>query len=213
MMHQFTPAEPKGQRTCPKCKAGITGATTTGKCSDLQQRDTSTPGNNPRCDHVFTKKMTKDKKRIRELEAQLAACGGGGAAPSQSLMAENARLMAENARLVTENARLVAENARLSSLPSFSDGENNDDIFGAGSLTRMPSLTPGPPRNRRDDSLGAAASGSPDIDDILGLLDDPVPPTPTSSESSLRQENDQLKAELNTVRSTLQGLLQRISKY
>ena len=208
MLHQFSPAEPKGQRTCPKCEAGITGATTIGKCSDLQQRDTSTPGNNPNCDHVFTKKMTKDKKKIKELEAQLAACGGASAAPSQSLMAENARL-------ITENARLVAENARLSSLPSFSDGEDNDDIFGMGSLTRshsltrIPSLTTGPSGNRRDDSLSTAVSGSPDIEDILGLLDEPVPTT--SSEADLRQENVRLKAELDTVRSTLQGLLQRMS--
>ena len=198
MLHQFTPAEPKGQRTCPKCKAGIAGPTTTGICSKLQKRTTSKPGVNPHCDHVFTKKLTKDKKRIQELEAQLAACGGASARPPSS------------AKIRPPSS---AENARLSSLPSFSDDDDNDDIFGAGSLTRMPSLTPGPPRNRRDDSLGAAASGSPDIDDILGLLDDPVPPTPTSSESSLRQENDQLKAELNTVRSTLQGLLQRISKH
>jgi hypothetical protein len=210
MMHQFSRAEPKGQRTCPKCKAGITGAATTGKCSDLQQRDTSTPGNNPRCDHVFTKKMTKDKKRIQELEAQLATCGGGarqaysggsGVPLDPQIRAENARLKADNARLMADNARLMAENATLSSI------QDDDGIFGAPSLSRIPSLTDISPR---DDSLGAAAADdNSDIGDLLGLLDDPVPPT--SSEADLRQENARLKAELDTVRSTLQKLLQRMS--
>ncbi len=120
--HRFLQAEPKGQRKCPKCGAGIIGATTTGRCSKLQQRDTSTVGTDDHCDHVFTKKLTKDKKKIQELEAQLAVCGGA----VTQLQIENARLMAENAKLPTSPIR-----------PSLSRGNS---MISLGSTTSHGSL-------------------------------------------------------------------------
>ena len=120
--HRFLQAEPKGQRECSKCKAKIKGAGATGRCSDLQTKGGSTKGTDEHCDYVFRRKLTKDKKKIQELEAQLAVCGGA----VTQLQIENARLMAENAKLPTSPIR-----------PSLSRGNS---MISLGSTTSHGSL-------------------------------------------------------------------------
>ena len=184
----------KGNKICPKCDKQ-SGTRTQGRCKGMMPDGTA-------CTHDWGRTVPKKDREIARLKAELAACGGG----------DGARLMAENARLMTENARLRSEkNSMLSYL------SNDDDIFGPSSLSRTPSLTDISPQNKRVDSLGGAADDSADMDDILRLLTDPVPPS--SSETAPQNDvlaemadvlfklskltHDQQKAALNQIHRTL----------
>ena len=222
MLHQFSPAEPTGKRTCPKCNAMITGATSTGKCSELQIRKNSTSGVNTNCDHVFTKKMTKDKKKILDLETQLAACGGGGGGSASThataqinrLQTEVTRLENTNVQLMTENNRLRQEALDSANFLESLDSELNEPLSHKGGAPpslghRGNSLTDSPPSlGHRGNSDGSSSLEDGKWDAIQHLLDAPLP---DSELHQFKQENAQLKEQLAGVRQTLQQLLGKIN--
>jgi len=221
--HRFLQAEPKGQRKCPKCGAGIIGATTTGRCSKLQQRDTSTAGTDEHCDHVFTKKLTKDKKKIQELEAQLAVCGGGASVQISSLQDKIAQLENKNVQLMTDNNRLRQDALNTSNFLESLDSGLNDPLSPKGGAA--PSLgdrensldglmerggSPHAPSSGHNSSLEAAekATADAELDSLLHLLDDSLS---DSELYELQQENVQLKQQLDSVRQSLRQLLQKLN--
>jgi predicted nuclease with TOPRIM domain len=230
MLHQFSPAEPKGQRTCPKCRAGISGATVSGRCSDLQTKDSSTKGDNEHCDYDFQRKLTKKQGRIKELEAQLTACGGA----VTQLQIENARLMDENAHVSNNYYRPSLSRGNSMTSPgsttsqgSLGDVGNFDDLFGDEPVSPSSSSTDvdlnentrligentrliGENEILRQE-LDSTVTENKTFNEMIDILNNPVSPTSHSSEDALREENAHLRRQLDNVRNQMTALLHNIN--
>lgn len=179
----------RGKKLCPDCRLE-SGTRTSGQC-----KGTMADGTTP-CTHIWPKTIPKKDQEIAKLKAELAACGGGDDA---RLMEENVRLMAENARLMAENTRLRSEHNGENFLDGlFLDGLDSGCLDSGldGPLSPTLSLgdmeksrthvSPVSPRSSslsrgriRSSSLNRSSSldnASCDIDDMLKLLHEPVPP-------------------------------------
>jgi len=225
--HRFLQAEPKGQRECSKCKAKIKGAGATGRCSDLQKKGGSTKCDNEHCDYVFKRKITTDKIKIQELEAQLAVCGGA----VTQLQIENARLIIENAHVSEHYCRpsLSRENSMTSLGSTTSQGslDNFDDLYGDEPVSPSSSSTDVDlnentrligentrligENERLRQELDSTVSENKTFNEMIDTLNDPVSPTSHSSEDALREENAHLRRQLDSVRKQLTALLHNIN--